>query len=88
MVQQLTCGDGGRFEKHAKRTRRAEFLSQMNTVVPWRELCAKIEPFYPKASQGRPPVRLERMLRMYFLQGSSTRRWKKRYMSLSPCAIS
>ena len=56
------------FEKHAKRTRRAEFLRQMEAVVPWRELVAEVEPFYPKAVGGRPPVGLERMLRMYFLQ--------------------
>jgi IS5 family transposase len=56
------------FEKHQKRTRRAEFLAQMEKVVPWRELCAEIEPFYPKAGNGRPPVGVERMLRMYFLQ--------------------
>jgi IS5 family transposase len=37
-------------------------------VVPWSELCALIEPFYPKAGNGRPPIGLERMLRIYFLQ--------------------
>jgi transposase, IS5 family len=37
-------------------------------VVPWGELCARIEPYYPKAGNGRPPVGLERMLRIYFLQ--------------------
>jgi transposase, IS5 family len=37
-------------------------------VVPWRELCALIEPHYPKAGNGRPPVGVERMLRIYFLQ--------------------
>jgi IS5 family transposase len=37
-------------------------------VVPWRELCALIEPHYPKPGNGRPPVGLERMLRIYFLQ--------------------
>ena len=41
------------FEKYGKRTRRAEFLEQMNVVVPWRILCAEIEPFYPKAGAGR-----------------------------------
>jgi IS5 family transposase len=56
------------FEKHQKRTRRVEFLAQMEIVVPWRELIAEIEPLYPKAGNGRPPVGLERMLRMYFLQ--------------------
>jgi IS5 family transposase len=36
--------------------------------VPWRELCALVEPHYPKPGNGRPPVGVERMLRMYFLQ--------------------
>ncbi len=40
----------------------------MDRVVPWREFCARIDPVYPKAGHGRPPVGLERMLRMYFLQ--------------------
>ena len=40
----------------------------MNRVVPWKQLCALIEPVYPKAGNGRPPVGLERMLRIYFLQ--------------------
>jgi transposase, IS5 family len=68
MSEQRTLAMAAGFEKHAKRTRRAEFLSQMDVVVPWRELCAEIEPFYPKPGNGRPPVGLERMLRMYFLQ--------------------
>jgi IS5 family transposase len=51
-----------------KRTRREAFLEEMEQVVPWRELCALIEPHYPKAGNGRPPVGVERMLRMYFLQ--------------------
>jgi len=40
----------------------------MNVLIPWPELCALVEPYYPKAGQGRPPVGVERMLRMYFLQ--------------------
>ena len=40
----------------------------MEQVVPWKELNALIEPFYPKAGKGRPPVGLERMLRIHFLQ--------------------
>ena len=68
MADQGTLAVAAGFERYAKRTRRAEFLSQMNVVVPWRELCAEVEPFYPKAGNGRPPVGLERMLRMYFLQ--------------------
>ncbi|OQA41192.1 MAG: hypothetical protein BWY50_01882 [Spirochaetes bacterium ADurb.Bin315] len=40
----------------------------MERVVPWKELNAIIEPFYPKAGKGRPPVGVERMLRIHFLQ--------------------
>lgn len=56
------------FEKYTKTTRRAQFLTEMDRVVPWRALCGRIEPVYPKAGNGRPPVGVERMLRMYFLQ--------------------
>lgn len=64
---QMTLAGTG-FEKYTKTTRRAQFLTEMDRVVPWRELCARIEPVYPKAGNGRPPVGVERMLRMYFLQ--------------------
>ena len=56
------------FDKYAKTTRRAAFLAEMERVVPWAELCALVEPVYPKPGNGRPPVGLERMLRIYFLQ--------------------
>jgi IS5 family transposase len=56
------------FERYTKKTRRAAFLEEMEQVVPWRELCALIEPHYPQAGNGRPPVGVERMLRIYFLQ--------------------
>ena len=56
------------FERYTKKTRRAQFLEEMEQVVPWAELCALIEPHYPKEGNGRPPVGVERMLRIYFLQ--------------------
>jgi transposase, IS5 family len=56
------------FEKYRRPTRRDVFLAKMDELVPWSVLCAVIEPFYPKAGNGRPPIGLERMLRMYFLQ--------------------
>src|SRR5258705_3700917 len=40
----------------------------MKVVVPWCDLGALIDPHYPKPGTGRPPVGLERMLRIYFLQ--------------------
>lgn len=66
-MKQTTLAAAG-FDKYAKTTRRAVFLSEMNCVVPWSKLCQLIEPHYPKAGNGRPPVGLERMLRLYFLQ--------------------
>ena len=58
------------FEQYRKPTRRDRFLAEMNTVVPWADLVAVIEPYYPKATNagGRPPVGLERMLRIHCLQ--------------------
>ena len=56
------------FERYSKKTRRAAFLEEMEQVVPWAELCALVEPVYPKAGNGRQPVGVERMLRIYFLQ--------------------
>ncbi|HUJ83799.1 MAG TPA: IS5 family transposase [Candidatus Acidoferrales bacterium] len=56
------------FERYTKKTKRALFLEEMDQVVPWAELCHLIEPYYPKAGNGRPPVGVERMLRVYFLQ--------------------
>ena len=66
-MKQMTLATAG-FERFAKTTRRAAFLAEMERVVPWRELCALIEPVYPKPGNGRPPIGLERMLRIYFLQ--------------------
>jgi len=66
-MRQLTLATAG-FEKHGKLTRRASFLAEMEVVVPWRELCAVVEPHYPKRGNGRPPIGLERMLRLHFLQ--------------------
>jgi IS5 family transposase len=40
----------------------------MEAIVPWSALCEVIEPCYPKAGNGRPPIGLERMLRIHFIQ--------------------
>jgi transposase, IS5 family len=57
------------FEAYRQPTRRERFLGEMNRVVPWAELVAVIEPVYPKADgPGRPPVGVERMLRLHCLQ--------------------
>ena len=49
-------------------TRRERFLREMDQAVPWTRLVALIEPFYPGGKRGRPPLGVERMLRVYFLQ--------------------
>src|SRR6202051_1662124 len=51
-----------------KQTRRDRFLAEMEQVVPWAGLGDRLRAFYPKGERGRPPVGLERMLRLYFLQ--------------------
>jgi IS5 family transposase len=51
-----------------KQTRRERFLAQIEAATPWAQLVAVIEPHYPKGSRGRPPIGLERMLRMYIAQ--------------------
>ncbi len=67
-MRQQSLADEG-FERDRKPTRRDQFLDEMDTVIPWKQLCKVIKPFYPKPKgAGRPPVGLERMLRIHFLQ--------------------
>jgi IS5 family transposase len=56
------------YAQKKKTTRRERFLNDMEQVVPWGRLVARIEPHYFKGERGRKPVGIERMLRMYFLQ--------------------
>jgi transposase, IS5 family len=56
------------FERFRRPTKRDKFLATMDAIVPWAELGSVIEPHYAKAGRGRPPVGLQRMLRMYFVQ--------------------
>ena len=51
-----------------KRTRKQEFLAQMERVVPWAALVELIAPYYPEGKNGRPPFALETMLRIHFMQ--------------------
>jgi IS5 family transposase len=67
MAAQRTFGDLAWSQK-GKVTRREQFLAEMDGVIPWAELVALIEPYYPKAGRGRQPLGLEKMLRIYFLQ--------------------
>jgi IS5 family transposase len=56
------------FISKKKLTRRERFLAQIEAATPWAQLVAVIEPHYPKGERGRPPIGLERMLRMYIAQ--------------------
>ncbi len=66
--QTLAVAAESSFEKYRKPTRREIFLAEMERIVPWAQLVGLIEPQYPKAGNGRRPVGVERMLRIYFLQ--------------------
>ena len=67
-MRQRTLAEEG-FERFRKPTRREQFLEEMERVIPWSSLCGVIEPFYPKGKgAGRPPIGIERMLRIHFLQ--------------------
>ena len=67
-MRQRTLAEEG-FEQFRKPTRREQFLEEMDQIIPWRDLCEVIKPFYPKPKgAGRRPVGLERMLRIHFLQ--------------------
>lgn len=56
------------WQNKGKKTRREQFLAEMDAIIPWRQVLELIEPHYPKAGSGRPPLGLEKMLRIYFLQ--------------------
>ena len=66
-MKQMSLANTG-FELSSKRTRKREFLDEMNLVVPWRELVALIEPHAPVARTGRPAFALLTMLRIHFMQ--------------------
>ncbi|WP_234265107.1 IS5 family transposase [Hydrogenophaga sp. NFH-34] len=68
-MKQMSLGESG-FERKTKRTRKREFLDEMNLVVPWAELVSLIAPHAPApgAKGGRPPFAVETMLRIHFLQ--------------------
>ena len=51
-----------------KKTRRKEFLEIMDEIIPWDEWVGVIEPYYSKGKRERPPMGIEKMLRMYLLQ--------------------
>lgn len=64
----VAADQGGGFERCRRATKHDVFLATMEAIVPWQALYELIEPHYPKPGNGRPPVGLQRMLRMYFVQ--------------------
>lgn len=66
-MKQMSLATTG-FELVHKRTRKREFLDEMELVVPWVELIELIEPHAPKGKNGRPPFAVSTMLRIHFMQ--------------------
>ena len=66
-MKQISLASTG-FELVTKRTRKREFLDEMNLMVPWTELVALIEPFAPTNKTGRPAFAVNTMLRIHFMQ--------------------
>ena len=68
-MKQMSLSESG-FERKIKRTRKREFLDEVNLVVPWAELVSLIAPHAPQpgAKGGRPPFGVQTMLRIHFLQ--------------------
>ena len=66
-MEKQTSFAQGEYARKKKTTRREKFLAQMEAVVPWARLVEVIVPHYPAGRRGRPPVGIERMLRLYFL---------------------
>lgn len=56
------------YQNKKKTTRREKFLQEMNEIIPWQELESEVAQYYPEAGNGRPPIGLKRMLRIYFMQ--------------------
>lgn len=64
----MAADQGASFEHYRRPTKRDTFLQTMNDIVPWRELCEVNKPHYAHGEGVRPPIGLERMLRMHFVQ--------------------
>jgi len=56
------------YEGKKKQTKKDKFLAEMDQIIPWKKLTRLIEPHYPKGGNGRPPMGVEKMLRIHFMQ--------------------
>lgn len=66
-MKQATFGEI-EYSLRKRMTKRDKFLCAMDKIIPWDAWVAIIEPYYPKGERGRPPLGIEKMLRMYLLQ--------------------
>ena len=64
----MSLAQQAEFHRFGKKSRREQFLEEMEAAMPWAELVSLIEPHYPKGETGRPPVGLSLLLRLYFVQ--------------------
>ncbi len=67
-MNQRTFASQAEFQMYGRKSRRELFLDEMERIVPWTGLLGLIRPHYAKAGNGRRPVGLEIMLRVYFVQ--------------------
>jgi len=67
MKTQMTFTDF-EYDNRKRQTKREEFLTMMDKIIPWNEWVSLIKPYYPSGKRGRPARGIETMLRMYFLQ--------------------
>ena len=50
------------------RTKKKEFLAQIEQIIPWGEWESIIQPYYYKGERGNKPYGLDLMLRLHILQ--------------------
>jgi IS5 family transposase len=51
--QTLAMAGDQHFEQYRRAIKRDVFLQNMDKIMPWQELCAVVQPFYPKGEGGR-----------------------------------
>jgi len=66
-MDQMTFAEA-EYDGKRRKNRREKFLEQMDQLIPWKKLEKKIQPYYPKRGNGRPPYPLAVMLRIHCLQ--------------------
>ena len=67
-MNQQTSFTDYEYNNRSRRTRREQFLTSMDEMIPWQDWVGMIEPYYPKGTRGRKPIGVETMLRMYLVK--------------------